>query len=540
MKKPTPFPFFGPVSHRHALLPFLFCACSLLAPGGTAQVPAPSSKPPVASPAPPPPYAVVASPKTLADRGWKKVVQILVKRHKAKVFPWDGKETKDLKEKLAAYSPRYVCFVATPAELSRTGRVRARTRSGRTLLLPLFGIYYHQVGLLMRSLDKDPYDDAIWAVLTGADPRDARWVASASARPLRVRRELSHMGGGWLEWLKEGVSFSETEKGRMRLKRPGAAPVWKKGPEDTTSSFIKEVNSGKVDMITTSGHATEHDWRMGYSYKNGVIMPAGNIKRIPSKARKNLETLKKAEPKVWAKKRPALLGIDTKFQVYPLYTRNPKIYYSPGNCLIGRVDGKSCMVLSWIHHGAVHFFGHVGLQTHSCNAWGIVDYFLKLQGRFTFAESVWLNQQTLWWKKERGKLGKDQYMCCRNERIFPVGPRFYWETVVLYGDPAMDARVKKVRAPLYDQKMIETILPDGNVELTFSVKMSESQTPSRPAAFFLPRKQRKLVKVLSGPKDILVADDFALVPFWASKEPAPEKGKEYKAVVVVETTPPGK
>ncbi len=211
-----------------------------------------------------PPYAVVASPKTLADPGWKKVVQELVKRRGAKVFSWDWKKTKVLEQELAAFSPRYVCFVATPAELGRTGRVEVKTRSGKTFSLPLCGVYYHEAGLLMKHLDRDPYDDAIWAILTGRDARDALRVARLSARPFRVKREVSHVLGGWLEWLKEGVSFNEVEKERMRVKLPGKDPVWKKGPLDTTAAFVKEVDSGRADLIVTSGHATEHGWHMGY------------------------------------------------------------------------------------------------------------------------------------------------------------------------------------------------------------------------------------------------------------------------------------
>ncbi len=484
-----------------------------------------------------PPYAVVASPQTLADPGWKKVVQSLVDRHGAKVFSWEWKKTKALKKALAAYSPRYVCFVAAPAELARTGKVEARTKSGRVLFLPLCGVYYHRAGRLMRSLDPDPYDDAIWAILTGRDARDALRISRLSARPFRVKREVSHVLGGWLEWLKEGVSFNEVEKERMRVKLPGKEPVWKKGPLDTTAAFVQEVDSGRADMIVTSGHATEHGWHMGYKYRSGVIIPAADIGRYPKKARDEVEALKKREPGRWKKDPPALLGVDSHNRVYPIFARNPKIYYSPGNCLIARVDGRKCLVLSWIHHGAVQFFGHVGLQTHSCNAWGIVDYFLRLQGRYTFAESVWLNQQVLWWKQARGVLGKDQYICCRNERIFQLGKKFVWEAVVLYGDPAMDARVEPVRDPLYEQSLVRKKLSGGKEEWTFTVTMKAPQKPSRPAAFLLPRAPRKVLKILRGPKDLLVADDFALLPFWGPKTPPPEKGRTYQATLIVGNTP---
>ena len=478
-------------------------------------------------------YAVVAEKKTAEQPPWKAVVEALREKHSARVFYWDSAGVNGLRKELAAFGPRYVCFVARPDELARQGKLGVPIGAGRSLGLTFCGSYYHRAGTLMCSLDGDPYDDAVWAVLTGATPEDALRVVSA--KPLVVRRGLSHVGAGWLEWLESGVSFSEVNKGQKWVKQPGKPPEETQGPDDTTEQFLEELNSGQVDMVSSSGHATEHDWQMGYSYPSGRIVTPSRIARLPKAARDNYEKL--LEAKAAAGHIAKLFGVDRSNRVYPILTDNPKIYYSPGNCLIGRVDGQRCMVLGWIHHGAMQFFGHVGVQTSSCYAWGVAEYFLALGGRFSFAESVWLNRQALRWQLSQmsEEDRKWKYLCCRNETWFPIGPRLVRETTVLYGNPAWDARVKPVAEPLYDQQMHTRKLDDGRLELTFTVTMRRARVPSRPAAFFLEAADRSHVEVKEGPENLVVADNFALVPFWKPGQPAPEIGRQYKAVVVVAT-----
>ena len=65
--------------------------------------------------------------------------------------------------------------------------------------------------------------------------------------------------------------------------------------------------------------------------------------------------------------------------------------------------------------------------------------------------------------------------------------------------------------------------------------MCRGRVPSRPAAFFLETADRSQVEVKEGPENLVVADNFALVPFWKPGQPAPKIGTEYKAVVVVAT-----
>jgi len=156
---------------------------------------------------------------------------------------------------------------------------------------------------------------------------------------------------------------------------------------------VRELNADTADMVSTSGHATEHDWQMGYSYRSGQIVVPRWIPKLPQPARASYARLRETDAAAFSTAR--LLAVDARNEVLAIATKNPKIYYSPGNCRIARVDGPGCMALGWIDHGAVQFFGHVGIQTRSCYAWGVAEYFLALQGRFTFAESVRAGQGLL-------------------------------------------------------------------------------------------------------------------------------------------------
>ena len=249
-------------------------------------------------------FAIVVTKETLQNAGWKGVVEALREKHSAEVFhPGEG-GLEGLREKLGAFRPHYVCFVMRPEELAREARARLRTNRGRAIELPLCGIEYHRMGVLIRSLDPDPYYDAIWAVLTAASPQDALRVVGA--KPLVVRRHLSHITSGWLEWFESGVSFDETKKGRKYVKTPGKPPVETRGPDDTTAEFIRELNSGTVDMVSTSGHATEGDWQMGYTYRNGQLVTASRIARLAERIRENYRKLLEGSAPLGK-----LFGVDT-------------------------------------------------------------------------------------------------------------------------------------------------------------------------------------------------------------------------------------
>jgi hypothetical protein len=365
-------------------------------------------------------YAIVVTNSLFADEKgadakWQKVVKELKKKYSAKVFKFDGlpHSNETLKKELADYHPYYVCFVSKPQHCGRN--------------------FAKSVIRFMRALDSDPYDDAIWAILTGYTADDALKIVKAE--PLEVKRHLSHVGGGWLEWFERGVSFNEGKQFEKTVKEKGKKPQKAKGPGDTTEQWVKDVNSNKVDLISTSGHATERDWQMGYNYRSGKIVPAGKGK---------------------------LAGVASNRQRFGIKTSNPKIYFSPGNCLIAHIPSNlmDCMCLSWIHNGCYHFFGHVGLQGRMCTAWGIGSYFFALQDTFTFAEAVYVNRIASRYVNEHHQTGREKQ---GYDRCLGI--------TVLYGDPAWQAKMKRTTDPLYEIKLDIAEGEAGRKKLTMTVEL---------------------------------------------------------------------
>ena len=101
------------------------------------------------------------------------------------------------------------------------------------------------------------------------------------------------------------------------------------GPPDEPT-FVAALNSGKVDMVSTSGHATEHDWQMGFTYRSGQIVTPSKIEKLPQAARDSYNQLLQTKATGQQRAAARLLGVDASNKVYEILTDNPKIYYSPG------------------------------------------------------------------------------------------------------------------------------------------------------------------------------------------------------------------
>jgi zinc protease len=246
---------------------------------------------------------------------------------------------------------------------------------------------------------------------------------------------------------------------------------------------VKEANSNKVDLISTSGHATERDWNMGYNYRSGKIVPAGKGK---------------------------LAGVASDGKRHKIKTSNPKIYYSPGNCLIAHIPSNlmDCMCLSWIHNGCHHFFGHVEVQTRWCTAWGITDYFFALQDTYTFAQAVHVNRIGSRYLMENYKSGREKQ---------------YWnrclDITVLYGDPAWEAKMKRITEPVYEMKLDVADAKGGRRKITLTVKLNRKGKVGRPPIALLPFSISDWKVEKSDAKETVVADNFIMLDM---------TGKEYQ------------
>jgi len=453
----------------------------------------------------PPPqgsYAIVVSAKTYADEAWRPVVDALRTKYAARIITWQS-GVREAQGDLAAAMPNYTCFVAPPQECGRD-----------------FVVAVHR---MTRRLDADPYTDTLWGILTGCTAEDALRLAQQQ-EPLILRKVLSGTIGAPLDAFDEGAVFDECKAGGMRLKSADGQVQEKGCPPDSTRSIVDYFNNEKPDCFITSGHATQHDWQIGYSFKGGQLRH----------------------------KDGQLFGLDTKGQRYDILSPNPKVHLPSGNCLIGEVSGPDCMVTSLIHSaGVIQMFGYTVPTWYGKGGWGIQEYYLGQPGRFTLAEAFFANTQAMLHEIQRrfpksAKVDFEQYDLEKNRRLLgelsakhgissrdELGLLWDRDTVAFYGDPAWQARPAG-RKLAWDQ----TLTVEGN-RYTLTLTANESGTWSeRPLVALLPGRPAG-VRVIKG-EDLgaVVTENFILVPMkgrfqagdktqvvFEADRPAPPSGK---------------
>ncbi|MDQ7778471.1 MAG: hypothetical protein RDV41_02030, partial [Planctomycetota bacterium] len=423
---------------------------------------------------------VVASERTAKDPDWKELVDALVKKHGAVRVTYNQR-IDEVRLDVALRMPRYVLFVAPPDEASRQFVARV-----------------HQ---FTRALDLDPYGDALWGIVTGYTAGDAMKLVDAPTS-LPVRKCIAGTGG-WGGQVEDFTGYSEGEQGVMwRKEKTDTAPKKLECAADTTKDFVDALNGNGIDMMWTSGHATERDWQIGYSFPSGALITEDG----------------------------QLAGRTRKGEKLPIETTNPKVYFAPGNCLIGNIaDPNNSMCLSWLRAGAVQFAGYTVPTWYGYMGWGIAEYFFQLQDTFSFSESFFLNNQSLLWDLERGALPADGAGDPKGSR---KGHLYDRDVVALYGDPSVDARVVRVTAPRFDQtaSVSENKEEHGKVRISFSIKMNRKETLPRPAAFIFPRRLKNFGELKHDATDLLLTDSFMMMSF----EGELKEGETRSATLVAE------
>ncbi len=442
-----------------------------------------------------PDYAVVVSQPTADDPGWRQVVDALRQEHHATVIVYDSSVEESLAG-LRAQFPRYACFVARPAEATRE--------------------FVVQVHRLTRRLDDDPYTDCFWGILTGYDAANALRIAQCRA-PLTIRKVAAGTSFA-MDDCEEGIGYSELKAGLYAKKEKGGQPKEFHGPADSTESLVNALTEYRPDLFLASGHATEHDWQIGYAYRNGQFRCADG----------------------------ALYGLDTHGRKLPIQSPNPKIYLPVGNCLMGHIDGPNAMALAWMNSGGVNqMIGYVVTTWYGYAGWGCVDYFLDQPGRYTFAEAFLANQLALEHRLETyfpdlltapvapdGRTSAtikltDAARATGLTAQDGLGLAYDRDYLAFYGDPAWSARMAP--QPL---SWTQTLSQKGD-QWTFDIQpcagrqtfaphdTNGSQRGGRPILQFLPQRV-KLVRVLEGADlNPVITDNFILVPNPGTGEPRP-------------------
>jgi zinc protease len=262
----------------------------------------------------------------------------------------------------------------------------------------------------------------------------------------------------------------------MVTKQRDGEPEVKSVPSDTTKPLVDLLNEYQADLFITSGHATERNWQIGYRYKNGYFI---------SKAGQ-------------------LMGVDTEKKKHPVTSPNPKVYLPIGNCLMGHIDGADSMALAWMNSAGVHqMVGYTVETWFGYGGWGCLDYFVEQPGRYTFAEAFYVNHQALLHKLETEP---------------SRGLKFDRDVVVMYGDPAWNARMSE-RTKAWDQKLeykdglYKFTLTGNRGEKTFApVNMNGAQRGGRPIVELFPQRLTDIQIVGDNGLNPVITDDFILIP----------------------------
>lgn len=444
-------------------------------------------------------YAVVVSKQTYGDAQWKAVADALVAKYGGKLLTVESDVASALPALKEAF-PRYTCFVATPAEAGRD--------------------YVAAVHRMVKKLDDDPYADTIWGILTGFDAADALRVAK-NDKPLVVRKVASGTEVA-LDRCPEGIWYCELKQGKMVRKEAGGEAVVGKGPADTTAALADTLNTYRADLFVTSGHATERDWQIGYTYPNGTFR---------SKAGE-------------------LFGLSRAGERTPIRSDNPKVYLPIGNCLMGHIDGPDAMALAWMHSANVQqMIGYTVPTWYGYAGWGMLDYFVEQPGRYSMAEAFAANDHALIHRLSTYFPEIAQLNPPPGKRMGPrtvsaeakaaglsamdgAGLLHDRDVVAFYGDPAWNAHMTG-GALAYDQELTQaadgvhtlTIRPLIGAKSFAPVNTNGAQRGGRPIVAFLPKRIGK-VEVLKGAElKPVITDDFILIP-------NPGKWEEGKELVV--------
>jgi hypothetical protein len=432
-------------------------------------------------------YSVVVSKATHDDPPWRAVVDALVAKHAARVIIYDASVDEALPE-LRRQFPRYACFVAKPTE------------AGRDFVIA--------VNRLTRQLNDDPYTDVLWGILTGYDAQCALRIAQYD-KPLVIHRVAAATEVA-LSLCDEGVWYSELDQTKAVLKKAGQRPHSIQRQADSTKDLVDSLNEYHAELFITAGHASEHDWQIGYDYRNGTFGCQDG----------------------------RLFGEDTAGTKWPVSSDNPKVYLPVGNCLIGHIDSPDCMALAYMNSAGVNqMIGYTVPSWYGYAGWGMLDYFLEQPGRFTLAEAFFANQQALIHRLATCFPGAERAETLGDEKPAEpkpslqaselgltaddgVGLLYDRDVVAFYGDPAWQVRMTPAKAA-WEQSLVEKngqytfeVRPLGGADCFQPINENGSQRGGRPIVQLLPRRiDATSVNLIEGAElKPLVTSSFLLVP----------------------------
>lgn len=281
---------------------------------------------------------------------WKDVADALEAKHRdeAKVVQLvAAPEMTDAKIVLSEMKPTHVAFVMRPEEVDFKTTVALKR--------------------MMRELDDDPYDDAVWGIVTGPTSADAKRIAS-SREPRVITSVLSTTGvsddcvPGPLYCLSDA-----NPPGCWKIKDAAGKVSHFSSTNDTSHVFAEGWNVLDPELLITSSHASQRNLEMPFSRGN-IIPLNGAFVTCPDLALIDYRT---GQAK---KDRSALAAASLAPLVAP---KKEKVWLAAGNCLIAdNLPGGETMVMTALGFGKVNqFVGYIATTWFGEIGWGTLGNF---------------------------------------------------------------------------------------------------------------------------------------------------------------------
>lgn len=385
---------------------------------------------------------VVCSALAAQSPEWKGVADALEAKHAEEAsvsrVVMDGTAA-DMLAALRGKRPRYVAFVMRPEEVTREATVFLKR--------------------MMRAIDTDPYDDAIWGIVTGPTAADALRVAS-SREPREIRSVLATTGVG--DDIVPGPVTCLSDAypaGSWRVKSADGSTESHSSTGTVCHVFAEAWNTTDPQFLITSAHATEFNLEMPFS--RGHIIPR-----------------------------------DGRFFTYPdlaalAAPQREKVWLAAGNCLIANnKNPTNNMVMTALGFGKVNqFVGYIVETWFGEIGWNTWNYFGGY--RYSLSESFYAANQ--WLLRQI-----DAELDSGDERR-RMGLRWDRDVTVFYGDPML--RI--------------TLAPKAG-------RVPAKKKGEIPRIVIFPDSRKRAAKLPSPEWEVFTADDFALILEWPEHDVAEE------------------
>lgn len=300
-------------------------------------------------------YAIVASTATIDDNNWNSVVNHLVERHpNAALVIHTKNDFKAIKSGLKKKMPRYVAFVCQPDECGR--------------------VFVSECHRLMRSLDNEPYIDAMWSIITGFDAEHAiKSIDNDSVQqPFIIQKSINFTSVNQ-DLFEKCFTFSDGKKGCWFSKNygidDGSGEEKDEGeefPKPPAQIFADILEQMEPDLLVTTGHGTEQSVEMPWSTGTLKVHEQG------------LALLDEDDEPIGS-------AIES--------STNPKVFLPIANCLVGHCEGSQCMVTTFLGRMGVRQMCGYTVRTWAGRAgWGTFDLWKGVPGLLTLSDAYFLHQ----------------------------------------------------------------------------------------------------------------------------------------------------